>query len=897
MRFRSIQLTGYIGIYNGLHLMDIRIEFPRTPNKIVLIRGDNGSGKSTIMNALSVMPDGNECFCPNVPAAKHILLEYGEILYDILFQHPCTNGNRGQTKAYIKKVLPNGIADELNPNGNVRSYKEIIYNELGLDSNFIALSALSSENKGLASKLPSERKKFLNSIISQMDTYNGIYKSLTKRSNELKAMINSIAAKLGALGDPTAIQSYLTTTEQQINDAQAHKDEAIKNLAEQQAMMKMIDGDGSLLDNATKAKARIAEIDREMEQILSTSLLYPFIPNEGYVEMVNNSIRNSQEQVRVGMANAESAMKRIDEIDAEMRALTDEISKKRAVLAGDDVSPESLEALDQEIKSMELTIKESLDSMREQFGLSVVDESVTEDDLQLLSNALSELVELASTFRDDEDITMEDISDVPETPFTDIADLERAVESDRNNLEVISIELNRWQRYEELAAKRSMIPAACPGNCFLMNEFSEINGMTHEDITQKLEEVSDAEAEFQASLDINLHYLSDHSSQNIVIHTINRMKRLLKSYDKIFSKIGVHIDISVLTDRSVLTDLKTKLDTYIGSNTALMYTAHATSSILASKRSFYEIQKAKLDGSSMLIQSLKDAEERLNDLERRRGEAEFARSMYISSTKTCREQELELYKVRLPAAKKFDAITAEKKLLMDESAKHLQQFEEVQRINLIAEEYKKQIKQWNDQLEPLFRQRDQYLHTLRMIEDYNKEMMTLGNDYDFIEKIRYYSSPTTGIQLVFMQYYVGNTLSMANDLLSRFFGGRYVIQPFVINDSEFRIPCLGDGYINDDISSMSSAQVAMISMVISFSLLFHSSTRFNIPKLDEVDGALDINNRVIFATTMLELIDMMGIEQCFMISHNNELETVDCDVVLLKTESNTPVSGNVIFRY
>ena len=136
-------------------------------------------------------------------------------------------------------------------------------------------------------------------------------------------------------------------------------------------------------------------------------------------------------------------------------------------------------------------------------------------------------------------------------------------------------------------------------------------------------------------------------------------------------------------------------------------------------------------------------------------------------------------------------------------------------------------------------------------------------------------------------------------IIAILFNGEYIIQPFIINESEFRIPCLGSGYLNDDISSMSSSQIGMISMILSFSLLYNSSTKYNIIKLDEIDGPLDYNNRVYFADVLNRIMSIMGTEQCIMISHNSELQLDNADIILLKHDTNNPDynRGNIIWSY
>lgn len=190
-------------------------------------------------------------------------------------------------------------------------------------------------------------------------------------------------------------------------------------------------------------------------------------------------------------------------------------------------------------------------------------------------------------------------------------------------------------------------------------------------------------------------------------------------------------------------------------------------------------------------------------------------------------------------------------------------------------------------------------YKLRQIDENEKILEDYKAKYDVFEKIKYHSSPTTGIQLVFMQLYMGNILSISNQLLSYLFGGQYQLQPFVINEDEFKIPCIGNGYLNDDISSMSSSQLTMISMILSFALLSVSSTDYNVIKLDEIDDPLDEPNRMAFAQLLDTIMDIMHTEQCIMISHSSEMITSNADIILLRSDglASIDANSNIIWDY
>ena len=149
-----------------------------------------------------------------------------------------------------------------------------------------------------------------------------------------------------------------------------------------------------------------------------------------------------------------------------------------------------------------------------------------------------------------------------------------------------------------------------------------------------------------------------------------------------------------------------------------------------------------------------------------------------------------------------------------------------------------------------------------------------------------------------MKLYMSKTLSIANEMLSHFFQGDLYLLPYIINESEFRIPCKNQNstVLNDDISSCSGAERSMISMILSFALLRQSSTKYNIPELDEVDETLDENNRAMFPVVLDMITEEMGVEQCLVISHSSEFDMSNADIILTMNNDNYKYD-NVIFSY
>jgi DNA repair exonuclease SbcCD ATPase subunit len=243
-----------------------------------------------------------------------------------------------------------------------------------------------------------------------------------------------------------------------------------------------------------------------------------------------------------------------------------------------------------------------------------------------------------------------------------------------------------------------------------------------------------------------------------------------------------------------------------------------------------------------------------------------------------------------PSKEKYKELEGIKNAL-DDNAKIIESLnDDLNKSNMTLGEVTNDIKR-------LTNEKENCAHRIKLLEEYNKDLEIYKSKYTKLDKIRFYASPSTGIQTLFMELYMNKIIITANDLLSMLFGGEFSLRPFIVNEAEFRIPCIGDGLMHDDISSMSTAQKSMISMILSFAILYQSSTKYNIISVDEIDGGLDTNNRAYFTSLLDRLMNMLQCEQCFIISHNDELNTSSADLILLKNDIDYSYQGNVIWKY
>ena len=336
MKYLTIRLENYIGIYNGSGLESIEIDLTKSTNKIVLISGQNGTGKSTIMNAINLLPDGNDNFVPLKNASKYLRLTDGANIYEVTFTHPVDkNGNRQVTKVSFMK---NGV--ELNPNGNVGSYKDMIFNELDIDGNFLGLSKVSSDNRGLADKKPAERKKIMSSLIASLEVYNEIYKNLNKKTNIFKSHVNTLNTKIQSVGDEKLISDKIAALSIKENALMNTINSSRDKIVEFKTLLSVNDKDGSLQAKYDQLINDLKNIENNVNVAYNSLVKYKDRYSDEYdfdniedqinknLELINKhsqEINDNNSKIQALLININSTQSDIDKLNIRIEKLSGEV--------------------------------------------------------------------------------------------------------------------------------------------------------------------------------------------------------------------------------------------------------------------------------------------------------------------------------------------------------------------------------------------------------------------------------------------------------------------------------------------------------------------------------------------------------------------------------------------
>lgn len=879
MLLKRLKLVNYGGIYNGMGLYEIEIDFTKCRNKIVLIKGDNGSGKSTIESALKPLPDDNSSFISGVNASKEIeyIDEVNGLIYSITYIHECKNQSR-ISKGYFKKIFPNGNVIDLNPSGNISSCKEMINEELDLDANYITLTQLSSTKRGIADLRPAERKRYVNSILSSTDVYNTMYKTLSKKASTYKALMNSISSKIDNVGNTVQLQEELKSIESKISETEKLMEQHNEVINKEKGMLLSIDPNNEIsnrIETYTESTKTYLnkkdEFSKQLNKIYSTDPnLSTIVINKEILDKLNQDIIDTKYLIE---STKERINNLIKEREQEASRLEDETAKLKSINSGMNLI---------EVKRIKDDLTSRKEKIRKRWGDIVDLNTITHDEFMIAYEAIKQMIEILNQ-------PIELIpSDNIEIEYLDIL---RNIERLDNEIEDTAVFRNKIEVNEYKLDILEQRPSDCNNNsCPFIADALKAKKI--------IDELMEQRKGFASISELN----KQKESYEQKLSNIERNKRLLEIYNTnriILSKLQLNLDtyencvVSLSRDRFMILPTLTGFIEY--SNDLIEYKS------IDKDLNDISVKYNALYNQKDLINMITDSINRLNTsinedtikINAMNEEISSLTKKYNDMCKLCVSLE-DIFNLRASLNECEESL----RILNEEIEKDRSNIDRIEKLNSDIDKLNVNISELKSQLEPLRKTAESLRYRITLSIEYSKEYEQYNMMYTKIETLKYYCSPTTGIQLLFANMYLNKIMDNANKILNKLFGGTFALLPLIITESEFRIPVAVRGGINhDDITSMSSAQISLISMIISISLLSQTSTKLNIIVGDEIDAPFDSENRREFMNILTQLMGLVNSSQCVLISHNSEIPLNNCDVILLKNENDVITEGNIIWSY
>lgn len=901
MKFKSIELSNYIGIYNGMGLKRIYVDFTKCLHHLIIIKGDNGSGKSTLFNALSILPDSNDCFIIGLEARKKVEILDGDILYQILYTHTPTNKDTFTTKGFFYKIV-DGTTIDMNPLGSITSCKDIIFNEFNLDYNFETLTKLSSSEKGLANKKPAERKQFVTKITASLDVYNSMNKTLRQRYTSVKTMVNSITQKLKAIGNIQVLQSGINSITKRIIDMKAARDNLVDYRATKKFIIDTLDPTGSILNTYNISSMKLNTLSSKKQQMLEkltsayhTTHLDESNTSDEYLKFINDEKRKIQYE----LSTIESSMARfLSEREEENRQLQVKIARLNSLTSQSNY---------EDLRNIIDTTLNKISSYEEFFKeAGITDTSITKEEYISGANTLMTIKELVDAFKGLTSYdTMQYVLDtfVLTNTYPDIRTLEDQINGLEESISRMKEERGYFISQSEIAQKLKNRPEDCKINdCFFITDAYQASLKNPE------EKVLNLTTDIDGSMDILGKVKDQLSELSLYIECINHFKTLFRYIENnsyILSKLpngAIYSDKDLfaraLIDGYTFDDIYV-INSYI-SKASIFEDYKKSQEDLKRLYADLEVFESKnaiiveiTDDINSISNKIDSITEKLDSISNSKIELNNLLSEY-TSTEINIKSVLEIKEQLLSIEGEESETNNSLQSIADSISQINNANQELLRVNA-------EIERYNHDIEVLEADREKMRYGITEYESYQEELSRYMAKYKKIEVLKKYSSPSQeGIQLIFIELYMGTIVEICNSLLQYVLGGEYHLLKPIINESEFRMPIQGEGYLNDDISSLSDGQASLVGTIVNAALLYQSSTKYNIPKYDEVDAALDSTNRAQFPILLDQLREILHYEQCIMISHNNEISLNNADLIVLKNSDPTDLnesSGNIIFQY
>ena len=848
MRYEYIILRNFAAIEAVMKTEEIRIDFPQSETGIFLISGPNGSCKTFIQSSLhpfatngsmdvrseeSLISKGKEGY-------KELKIVNGSDEYVVKhFYNPSKDSH--SVKSYITK---NGV--ELNENGNVRSFKELIELEFGLTLDYMKLVRLGSNVTNFIDLKSTERKAFMGLILDETDIYLQYHKKVTLLLRDCKSVIAHTSNRLAKLNITSIadLQATKSSLQSSLDDARARLQNETSALAVISHEIDKLPHQTELEDMIHAADMRIHSIKKDLDgkkirKLNDLPANAPTTPDEIEKELIKlradiklkeGTISTNLEMMNTLLADRRNLEERLERVKkdsdvTELRNIVATLSKEVHSLDDKYKDYKAPCTLD-EYREFLTFIRQAGDTMSQMysFGIDVIRYAI--DILKRKADVDSEVSKAIS------DIHYYKLSD---EAIDILKEIDREVSGlNSKTLEKACKKCPYYEAYEVLTGLTEA-PIDKPNH---PEEFYQYVKMVTVGMQNVLTQISDKKKLFKK---MPLKVQQSLALENVFMRIFN----LEPLYDLPL----------LLGEESTISGYENYID---------------KKGQLESKMRDLSVRESR-DDVAYVSNRLADTIDKINSLN--------------SEIHDMRES-LSNLQDEVEFLEDFRSIAERKKELNDELKESCEKIEEYKDQARQLKGYlekqvtlSKTIADLNFYIKDLEGRISDIQYRLLEYERLSSELASLQDKYDEIELTREALSSKEGIPMILIKKYLKSVHKITNELLDIAYGGNLRIKPFHITESEFRIPYTVNGRTMSDVTHSSQGETSFITVALSFALMCRRIGKFNIMLLDEIDGPLDKMKRQKFIDVLLHQMDMVGSEQVFIISHNDMFDMYPVSII------------------
>lgn len=919
MKITRLKLTNWRGIYDGTRLHELELNFT-TDKRFIIFLGGNGSGKSTIMSALTpyatTFDNRKNLIIDGKVGGKEIdyLMNDGTKYFIKHHYEPRKN------KSFIKRVTPEGEESELNPNGGVQTFIKIIEDIFGINEDIFKINAVGSQSESIIDLNSTKRKEYISNFTPSIEPYLAAYEVVNGKLNALNKEVKFLSDELNKLETKENLERSKKIAERTLE----LMDKDIKRLMEEAALHKVkSEGAEDILKEIETLEKRFYQIRLDANVIsdirasskLINRLLEEGLPNDldelSYAKAINTSkdILTSYSE-GVGKERLEESEKAMREKEAILLQEQTKYDMKRQGLLSTESELSRLEKDGMTLKRMDeiRANLEKLASDHETISKSLTSFPYWNEDEGTLVVDKNELIEASDTLKDymfaletwnnrhpgvilyllKEGYSLDGIlKKYEESVLLNEAKLDHAERSQsmENALRVAKPYLEKFHPCTKVDC-----------DCEYHKAFDSLD----DDITEGDDEVITASQELKGARKNLENVESGVSAMKDLLPIFKHAEEALKVFTVGFDfKVPTALKEFAEEGTMCFNELRNTLDGYISmltsirecENIELTYDKlevdlkrleNATSEITR-LGSTYKKQKSECEAMKELLDSKYKVEyAEANALYEKHKRALTNISNALTS----------LNKV-LATVVEHDDLSTSIRALRDDNENKLQSATLLKKTEEELVSLRKEREEASNNLDGVKLQmlrRKEFEDRLASTEE-QKVLLTLVKDATAVK---------SGIPLYMVGNYLESVKHYTNKLLDIAFNGRFAID-FVITDKDLLIPVYKDFSVSsDDITLCSQGEVSLVKTTLSLGLISRAiettSNRYNIVSLDEIDAELDARNRTHFLDILNTQLDHLKCEQAFIITHNDSFTASEAGLVLLRNANIDVHDENVMFN-
>lgn len=856
MKINKIILKNFSAIKNAMKSDEIEIDFSNAENKVCLIIGKNGSGKTSLLSQLHPFSDvgnldvrnGNDLILKDKDGYKEIHIIKNKDYYIIKHYYTHHKDKGHSVKSYISK---NGV--ELNINGNVSSFKEYVKEELQIESDYLKLIRLGSNVTSLIDLTATERKNFMSKIMDDIGVYLEYYKAVNNKMRQLDEMMSHTTDKIEKINivDKDGYEKDIKHLNDKIDEEDKIFIKENGELSILNSKFNEIEDKDDLSHNLSETKKKYNKMVKVLERKSELDTFEAsFYKDE--LDKLSKKKEVNKVEYNSNISIINNLLKRVDELNREIRNYDIQISKAEE----SNIEIKKLSDKVKEDKEQLRIIEKNTNGISFPFTKKEFDEFIVAlKNIQVVLNTtyefgnkpISKVVEL-----------MKDGKNVPHYINSHLMNLTDSINS------YDAAKLQSTLLMSIITGKPVKIQ--CKDECVAKDAYNRICNMLESlDVVDK-----DKNEDFYRDMDLVykniISVLPKFSAYKDIIDNlpddIKEMFKLDNIYDNIKSCKPIYDDKKINDLISIVSELEyyDELSGIISKNEENLKFVNSMSNL----QNLYEQVKELNDSLDENRNNIKKYKERNKLIEEECDE--------ISKT-------VEIYTDILETIEKFDEIKALYEKYDKDYNEYVELKANIHEMQIVIDKHKIYIDNLKKELSDMQIKLSQY-------KSLTKELERMVNIYDETNLVKEALSSKKGIPLYFIGNYLSNTEEITNELLDIAYNGRIYIDNFNITPTEFSIPFFNNGIRLDDVKYASQGELSFLSIALSFALSSQALSKYNIMLLDEIDGPLDTTNREKFIQILENQIDRIDSEQSFLITHNDMFSSYPVDIIDLSYEHN-----------